>query len=259
MTLIVTFDSFTTMKTILPLLTAFLGVLVVSFPVNSHSQVIVSMQVNTFPDHNLLATDVAGVIPAANYNIAGPGTGYTQDSPAAATLSGSNLLTSTGATSNIGFTLNYDAGSGAGNNANTPYNKLMNNMLISKQSGALTLGITGLSASDTYDLIVYINSPFFASGSTATITLNGGSALSVTTNNALTSFTQITGANAVGNYVEYDGLTGATAENLSITQGFAGITGFQVVDTPEPATIGLIAAGVMGLAVQLGRKRRLLA
>jgi hypothetical protein len=224
----------------------------------------VSVQISTFADHNLSSSTPAGVLNVAGFQPEGPNTGFTQDTPSEALLSASNLLTSTGANSGIGFTYNYNAGSTSNQgNGSSSYNKLMDDQLFTesgKGNPASVLTFSGLSAVNSYNLFVYLSSPFFFGTNSSTISLDGGTALDFTTDNSLSAYTQITGTNADGNYVEFDGLSGALPQSVSLGEGFAGISGFQLetagaAAAPEPSTWAMMLGG-LGFLAFVGRRVR---
>lgn len=241
------------------------------------AQTIISGQFSAFSDHNLGAASYAGVVSANNYNLIGNYTDGSNDGNSANdsvlySRSLTGLKDSNGNTTGVsvslsGLTASYTAAKTGFTDSNN--NRLLSSVYFDRKAGAgtaATMSLTGLNASDTYDLYVYVNSPEFAPAASGSISL-GSTTYAITTDQTDTVLTQITGSNAVGNYVEFTGLTGATEEDVLISQltssdNFVGFTGFQLVDlgaTPEPSTIGLIAVGVIGLAFQLGRKRRMLA
>lgn len=200
--------------------------------------------------------------------------------------SSTTLIDSTGAASNILF--NYNIGNninhknndgtssknlgGGGHWANPNWNTvggvtdvyLAQGVVYSDDASLTpTLTLSNLNANDSYTLIAYVGSPNWMAGINLSISMNSTTYYLTTDNGTLSGFTQSTSTDSsvspMADYVEFTGLTGSDIETLTINGVGGGLDGFQLIDTgavPEPTTLGLIAAGVMGLAVQLGRKRR---
>jgi hypothetical protein len=118
-----------------------------------------------------------------------------------------------------------------------------------------------------YDVILYVNSANSSYTDVADYTVNGATLSNVKLSNTGSSnpnnsfvdsgtFTLAT-ASTVGNYVEFTGITGTTL-NITVAVGNSGsraaLDGFQVIATPEPGALGLLAAG--GLGMLLVKRRR---
>ena len=140
--------------------------------------------------------------------------------------------------------------SGAGNNALYNHGPFTGN---SPSQGGI-LSISGLNASLTYDLYIYINDPNGAAGTLANVTDSRDSQsyyLTTISNASINSFVPgsatTSGAAAAGNYFALAGLTGSTTLTATITSS-SGICfdGFQLVvhsAASAPATpAGLTAA-----------------
>lgn len=76
------------------------------------------------------------------------------------------------------------------------------------------------------------------------------------------TFVQSTGAGVAGNYVRFAGLTSAQVPTDFIirvsggTAGFNLINGIQIVEVPEPTSLGIAAIGMVGVLVAARRRRR---
>ncbi|MHB1157415.1 MAG: PEP-CTERM sorting domain-containing protein [Phycisphaerales bacterium] len=116
-----------------------------------------------------------------------------------------------------------------------------------------------------YDVIVYVGTVGNTSDGYRLEITDGTTTLDewvwVSGSNYTGTFVQATGGTqaspAVGNYVRFTGLTGSSftfglAQTQSGLVTFLGVTGMQIVEVPEPATLGLMAVG--GL-LMLSRKR----
>ena len=173
----------------------------------------------------------------------------------------SNLVASDGTatTEAVSFTASgsYDSGF----QQTSPNNNLLDGFLLS--AGPSTVTLTGLTANGNYQLYLYgQNGGFNNNGATFSVSIGTGSPITgsnaVTANPSASSGTFQENANYV--------IFSATA-NASGTLGVNWITtpgksegdfnGLQVISTavPEPASMGLVGAGALGLLL-LGRKRK---
>jgi hypothetical protein len=253
---------------------------------SAQAQIITSVQFNGNGASALNSTAsgfnyTAGAIPVDNWNVE-LSTGNTTNPQSLTVTSG--LITSTGTTSGVGFSLQasgaYYSGAGTGFTSTPPYpgypgqttgpgdGFLYASLAYAgySDSNPLTLSVTGLNSSDTYDLLVYVT-PFagFGENQTATLSLSGGPTYYATTDGAAGTYEPITStvstSPTTGNYAEFTGLTGATSQTLTFTNtgSLDGISGFQVVDlgpatAPEPSTWALIMVGLLTLAI-INRRR----
>lgn len=199
----------------------------------------------------------------------------------------SSLLDSTGATSSMTFSLTnatqnrYSAGgggfpdhnAGGGTGAYSQFNP-NGNMSYFLQSGVeastdasspVTLALGGLNAGDTYDVYAYVSSLNYAGAKSCSVTLGGETFYLTTDAGSLSFLTQSLSTDSsvspTADYVEFTNISGAllNSELLTVDGAYTGLSGFQVIDlgaAPEPSTIALFAVASMGLAFQLGRKRR---
>ncbi|MDB6078986.1 MAG: hypothetical protein JWO82_2733 [Akkermansiaceae bacterium] len=207
---------------------------------------------NAGANGSLSASDVAGALPAANWNNA---------------TSGSALVDSTGAASALTVTYNIGGWSNQFVGATTANERLMKGYLDINQNTA-TLTLNNLSASQTYQIYLYSDgentSAAVPAVRTGTFTI-GGVATGITDLAGAQfsgAFTPVTaGTTGAGNYTVFT-VTGSTSYTIS-AQGTAAdaidnvfrapINGLQVVSVPEAGTASLL--GACGL-LALTRRRR---
>jgi uncharacterized repeat protein (TIGR02543 family) len=166
-----------------------------------------------------------------------------------------------GATTNVGFTLQtsgaYYTGAGTGFTATPAYpgyggqtSGAGDAFLFQgfgyagfSNNSPLTLTVSGLNATHTYNLIVYA-APFenFGDAQSASVALSGGATYYLVTCGKLGSYQRALSTSAssptVANYVEFDGVTGAATQTITFTNtsSLVGVSGFQVVDTSATTT-----------------------
>jgi hypothetical protein len=175
----------------------------------------------------------------------------------------SGLIDSTGVATTVGGTYSgatfcfMDNASSVTNNQ-----KLYGGAFAEGSDGGLVpvvLNLTGIPYTN-YNLIVNVQRLYPAGNSNATIALTGGPTYTGVNfnngDNVATSgsdggpvFSRITGSSQVGNYLEYDGLTGLIQTltiNIPANTVNSGICDFQIVQaTPEPASLSLLVLGGM--------------
>jgi len=217
--------------------------------------IVTSVQFPQYYNHSVVQplssnNATGGVIPEQNWNVENTDTGT---SPAS---NSSTLISSTSTATTLGFTYSgYTINDGT-NNSSFPsavwYQSggLCNGFLAGgstfNQNGAPeTLMVTGLNAKHIYNLIVYVTSPWWSNGGMASASVSlGGASYYIATSNTLGTWTQATstapGSPTIGNYVEFNNLTGAPSETVTIVGAYAGLAGFQVVD--EGSTGGSVPA-----------------
>lgn len=116
-------------------------------------------------------------------------------------------------------------------------------------AGPVVFQFTGLDPAATYDF------HFVAVGDTP----GQGASLTLDGTTLTTSGTSPDGPLAAGdNFVSFIGLTGNSALDLTLEAGpgnaaFAAISGFQIVQIPEPASLALLSLGMIGV-VSVRRK-----
>ena len=221
----------------------------------------------------------AGVISVNNWNVP-------TDFPAQRTASWSytstlsNLLDSTGATTNIGYSLNFNM-TDSSNAQETQYGGYWPNVqwwlsgsladVKLAQGGAVSysygtnsgtptvLTITGLEPAQTYKVIAYVDGTFYADGSTAAVNLGSTTYYATTATNTLGTWTKANSTDSlnptVGNYVEFTGLTGASSQTITVTGLYTGLSGFQVVAVPEPTSLSLLGLGTIALMSRRFRRK----
>jgi len=106
-----------------------------------------------------------------------------------------------------------------------------------------TLTLTGLNPGHSYDLIVYVTTPWCANdGSTNASVTSGKTTYYINTSNKLGTWTQATSTTedspTTANYVKFSNLTGATSQTVTLTGATVGLAGFQLVD---PGVAGGVA------------------
>lgn len=197
----------------------------------------------------LSASSTAGIVPQANWNntsanIFVDGTLPTLDTSSVTSPTAGRLVDDTGADS--GATVSW-----SGHTTWSTYNDapnsnnddwLMSDYLLTEANTGIdaTVNFDGIPYNN-YDVYVYFGSTDPISNNLGTITLNGGSAVSVEdlefTNGP---FVEATGNGAAGHYVRFSGVRGSSMSvALDATPGprnfHLGIFGIQIVETtPDP-------------------------
>lgn len=258
-----------------------------SLPLSSQAQTIVGVQ---FGPYNLLngvnytAQNLTAGIDAYdvnNWNSYQPAGG----SSGTYSLSGGTpnsdpaLINSTGASTGIGFSVNFTRADNTGSTgtgmAQTPYyestgpgQQFLAGNGITVDGSPMTINLSGLSTTDSYTLVAYVSGLFYG-GLEASWSL-GSQTFYVdnTNNNALGSWVQGTATSAgsatAANYVEFDNITAPTGTlsftGTGIDGGQPGLMGFQLIDdgssaVPEPSTWAMLFGG-LGSLVALQRIRR---
>jgi hypothetical protein len=229
----------------------------------------------------MLATDVAGVVPHGNWNSFLDATGTTAET--------FPLNLSTGAASGASVTFSgspndWDQNINQATSAN---HKMMLGYIDTNDTSITTVVVSGLPASFTgpgYNVILYYDGDNGANqrvgryeingvsmwGRDAGVNFGGTFTQGQTTTNPAPgmSGTQLDNLGAVattvpaGNYMTFSNLTAATftlnvqAHVASDATNRAALNGMQIVAVPEPATIALVAIGLLGSAGFLVRRRR---
>jgi hypothetical protein len=202
------------------------------------------------------------------------------------TAASSSLMDSTGAPTAYGFSVSYDRGDNTGNSGvnlpNTPYYYQSpttsapstylpgdGNLAGSgvTDSSGLSLTLSGLNTTHTYNILEYVSGLFYASGTDAWS--DGATTFYVNPTNGtgLSSWVQGTAttsaAATAANFVEFTGVTSNTGSlTLTGTGNAVAIMGFQIVDlgsapVPEPSTWAMMLGGLGMLAFVVRRKANL--
>jgi hypothetical protein len=203
-------------------------------------------------------------------------------------LGGTALKTSTGGTSDIGFTMGYNNADNTGATASNfpkpdgsnsfPFyqntgnaNAVLAGAGVSSNTG-IDVTFAGLSTTDNYSLIAYVSNLYFGGASTEQWSIGGQTLYTKPTNsNGLTGWVGATGTSAANanysNFVEFNNLTTATGildlTGMGVGSGEPAIMGFQIVDTgagtvitvPEPSTVWMFSLGFLGLMAHVYRRR----
>jgi hypothetical protein len=207
--------------------------------------------------------NVAGVVPAPNWNDAFYLNGYAN--------TGTGLMDSTGSLTPVGYTLSYpngtwsvtgNPGGGAhhpGQDANGTFNmEMLNGYMNVGGSATESIALTGINYSQ-YSIYVYFSSD--TAGRTGTVS-DGGTTYDFSTvgpgevsgpNAPLSQTSDSSGANPSADYAVFSGLTGSSQTITAGIPSFGGIAAFQIVATPEPSAIALV---MLGGGIMLIRRRK---
>ena len=204
-------------------------------------------------------TGTTGVVPQSGWNNESGGSG-----------------TSVAVTDSVGgaggsLTWSDPSGVYAGGPSSTPTEELYSGWLDNTDTTGSTAttvslsnlpsSITGSGGNNPYDVYLYISDDNAGRGGTYTV--NGTSEVLIS-NGTYSSFAPITpgaSSSGTGNYYEFTNVTGTTLNISAVVTGNgyrAPLNGFQVVSAaavPEPATLGLVAAGGLGLLL-VGKRRK---
>ena len=158
----------------------------------------------------------------------------------------------------------YHAGGQVTGFANPGDNALFNGAMTYGPT-PVTLNLSGLAPMGVYNLYLYVQDPNGAANTLIEATLGSQSYyLDTISNSAMTSYilgSATTAATAAqGNYFEFTGLTGSATQTVNLTTGGVEFDGFQLEETamvPEPSTVGLMSAGLVGFAGLVLRRRKL--
>jgi hypothetical protein len=191
--------------------------------------------------------ETAGVEPQAFWNNAASGAG---------SLAG--LLDSTGAVTGVSVTWR---GSGSYQSAvpNNPGNqRLMRGLITNLAADPATVTVTGLGAlfPNGYDLLVYFDG--YNQGTSWVTDYSSGTQVLRGTDRPDTDFagTFVRDAGAGGNYVRFEHVYGdtLTLSAAALAGSTATINAIQLIHAPEPATLGLVALGVVSALLRRNRR-----
>jgi hypothetical protein len=161
-------------------------------------------------------------------------------------LTASDGTTATSATVTV-------SGVGRYNNATAAFAPaLMDDYLYGSPANGVGFSIDNLTPGGAYDLYIY---SLNGAGASATTGFTIGSATKNATNSAASTFAE------GNNYVLFKGVI-ATSGSISGTAiglrdaNSIAINGFQITSVPEPATVVLLATGLIGLLAYAWRKQK---
>ena len=211
--------------------------------------VLIDLQFSSVGTGNPAQTGAAVVGTAGDiWNNSGNGAGTLALNNVAGTSSGVSLTWS-----GAGGVFNVNP-SNSGFNG-TQWAPLMSNYLYSSSSATVSLALTGLNSSLTYDLYLYTQPAVDGSGRKASFTATGltitGPVTTLGANPSLNYFVLGT------NYVKFSGLAPTVGGDLTITYttpNEADFNGFQIQSVPEPGTWALLA--LTGTVFMVMRPRR---
>ena len=204
---------------------------------------------------NVAAGQVTGVVPQANWNNAQGASGTV-----------ANLVNDTGAAS--GASLTYASNNTWGRDlSDTPNNNLLSDYLDGGTGVPVTVTVANVPY-PAYDVYIYTRrnetadpadpTPADGPGRFSDYTLNGVTQ-NVLTGDIRDNFLQATDT-VIGNYTVFRGVTGSTLSltaNTNAGNFRAPVDGLQIVEVPEPASLGVLGGGaVLGGLGLLGRRRR---
>ena len=227
------------------------------------ASVIVGVNFTTQSD-TLSPTDTAGVVAQENFNNIALPTSTPLGAALVFTAADSNLLDSSGNTSGIGLTATFGNNYFSSTSTTTPNGILLDDIFktgpTAPGTGSVTL--SNIPAGD-YNLLVYTtndmsgqNGNYTVGNTTFYITDQQGSAYNG--NFVQATNTNPSGTPDVGNYIEFMDISPTSGTiNLTVAGangGNAGVAGLQLESVPEPATLGLVMTG--GLGLLLLRRRR---
>jgi len=211
---------------------------------------------NSIAAQSLDPADVAGVLPQANWNNVNGASG-----------SGVALKDANGNATPVTLTFSGAGTWSSGAGAATPNQKLMQGYVDGTDNGHNDYLFANVPAG-VYNVLVYAQ-PDSGDGRDQSVIINGVSGAAVYVSSDASSdfrnngnvFVRATatskdGAGASGNYVEFDGISPVAGfislqgQSLNF-RNFA--NGIQLVQAPEPATIGVLGVGAVGV---LARRRR---
>jgi len=212
--------------------------------------VLIDMQFSSVSTGNPAQTDAAVVGTAGDiWNHSGNGAGTLALNNVAGASSGVSLTWSGGA----GGVYNVSPTNSGFNG--TQWLPLMSNYLYSGSSVTVSLALTGLNSSLTYDLYLYTQPSIPADGRQVAFTATGltitGPVTTAGANTHLNYFLVDT------NYVKFSGLAPTAGGDLTITYttpNEADLNGFQIQSVPEPGTWALLA--LTGTFFMVTRRRR---
>ncbi|HLJ93089.1 MAG TPA: PEP-CTERM sorting domain-containing protein [Gemmataceae bacterium] len=206
---------------------------------------------------SLLATDIAGVVPQANWNNAN-GTG--------ATLNG--LLNQNGVATTASVTWHADGTWGSGTGTASGNAKLYNGYLDSTGTSPTTVTVSGLAAAGlagSYDVYVYFTGDGAGSNPprSGNYTIGSITQLALDTIGFKGTFVQATPADANGgNYLVFSGLSGDSFTLSANPVNFRSpVNGIEIVSpaaapVPEPTTLALAGMSLLSFMGYAWKRRR---
>ncbi len=199
--------------------------------------------------------NTAGAVSVNNWNTEGTDTGTSPSSNKVP------LIDSTGASTSIGYTYAGYSRNDGNNTKAWPapiwYTSggLANRYLAEATSfmqspGADTLTLTGLDETHTYTILVYVAAPWWNNNGAnpAQVTL-GATSYYMVTSETLPSWVPATSTSSASpttaNYVQFNNVTGAATQTITVKGNYVGAGGFQIIDNGLAIASTTAPAGIV--------------